>query len=88
MQKNIGDFERVARVIGGGVLASMAFWGPKKPWYLAFAIPAIEGAIGNCALYSAFNINTRSVEEDQSNVYFPAQSPSERAAGNPIVGVS
>ena len=88
MQKNIGDFERVARVIGGGVLASMAFWGPKKRWYLAFAIPAIEGAIGTCALYSAFHINTRSVEEDQANVYFPAQSPSERAAGNPIVGVS
>lgn len=88
MNKNIGNFERAARVIGGGVLASMAFWGPKKPWYLAFAIPAIEGAIGTCALYSALGVNTRSIEEKQANDYFPVQSPSERAAGHPIVGVS
>lgn len=88
MNKNIGDFERVARVIGGGALASMAFWGPKKPWYLLFTIPAIEGVFGTCALYSVLGVNTRSGEEKQANEYFPVQSPSERAAGHPIVGVS
>lgn len=88
MKKNISDGERLLRVIGGGFLSSLAFWGPKRKAYLWFSIPAIEGFVGRCALYSFLGINRRSPEEDQANSYFPVQSPSERAAGHPIVGVS
>lgn len=90
MQKNINDYERVGRVAGGLFLSSLAFWGPKNKWYLGFLVPAVEGMVGTCLMYSALGINTRSKEgsEDQANKYFPVQSTSERAAGHPIVGVS
>jgi hypothetical protein len=86
MKKNIHDYERIARTIGGLTLASMAFWGPKRPWLLGFAGAAVSGLVGTCPLYSALGISTRSSVEAQANDYLPVQSPSEEAAGHPIVG--
>lgn len=91
MKLNISDPERVVRFGAGAVLSSLAFWGPKKPAYLVFLIPMATGFIGTCPLYSALGISTRTIgekESDQANDYFPVQSPSERAAGHPIVGAS
>lgn len=88
MKKNINDYERLGRVIGGSFLASLAFWGPKKPWYLLSLIPVAEGIVGKCLFYSALNVSTRKHKDDQANAYFPVQSSSERAAGHPLVGVS
>jgi hypothetical protein len=86
MKKNIHRYERVARVAGGALLSSLAFIGPKKPWFLSFLIPVATGLVGTCPLYSALNISTRKKEEDLANDYFPVQSSSERAAGHPLVG--
>lgn len=91
MKKNIHNYERVARVIGGAALSSLAFRSPGKKWLLAFLVPVVEGILGKCALCSLLGISTRSEDkkvEDQANDYFPVQSQSERAAGHPIVGVS
>ena len=89
MQKNIHQFERIARVAGGAFLSSMAFWGPKKPWMLSFLIPVATGLMGKCPVYSALGINTRAkTVDEQANDYFPVQSDSERAAGHPLVGAS
>ncbi len=88
MKKNIHPFERLLRVAGGTFLASMAFWGPKKPWMLSFLGPVASGAVGTCPLYSALDISTRKDAEAQANDYFPVQSDSERAAGHPLVGAS
>ncbi len=92
MKKNVHDIERVFRVGAGLFLSSMMFWGPKKPIFGAFIIPMITGATGSCPMYSALNINTRSEMEidveAQANDYFPVQSPSERAAGHPLVGTA
>lgn len=89
MQKNIHPYERIARVAGGALLSSMAFWGPRKPWLLSFLIPVATGLAGKCPVYSALGINTRDNSVDaQANDYFPVQSDSERAAGHPLVGAS
>ncbi len=62
------------RLVGGGLFSLMFFWG----------------------LYSAIKFKfktrlkndvTKDVEE-QANEYFPVQSPSERAAGHPLVGTT
>lgn len=90
MKKNIHDYERIFRVIGGVVLTSMVFWGPKSKWFSIFLAPVATGFVGTCPLYSAFGVTTRprATTEEQANDYFPIQSPSEKAAGHPIVGVS
>jgi Protein of unknown function (DUF2892) len=89
MIKNIHDYERVGRVVGGLFLSSLAFWGPRKTWYLAFLVPIVTGLTGTCPFYSAMGVSTRKDEIDsQANDYFPVQSSSEAAAGHPLVGVS
>ena len=88
VKKNINDYERVARVIGGTFLSSLAFWGPKKPMFLGFIFPIITGIVGVCPLYSALGISTRKEVKDSSNDYFPVKSPSEIAAGHPLVGAA
>jgi hypothetical protein len=97
MKKNIHDYERIGRVVGGAALASLAFWGPRKAGFLAFLVPVATGAVGTCPLYSALGISTRpnaasgntSIGKGgrRDNDYFPVQSASESAAGHPIVGV-
>jgi hypothetical protein len=91
MTKNINQYERVFRVTGGALLASMAFWGPRKIWMTSFLIPVITGFVGTCPLYHALGINTCRISskkalEAQANDYFPVQSDSEIAAGHPLVG--
>lgn len=88
MKKNIHDYERVGRFMGGLFLSSMAFWGPRKKKYLIFLVPTITGVTGVCPLYSALGVSTRKGRDNTSNNYFPVQSDSEKAAGHPIVGVS
>lgn len=88
MKKNINDYERVARVLGGIALSSLAFVGPRKKWFLSFLIPAAEGIVGKCLMYSAFNFSTRNEVSEEAKDYMQVQSDSELAAGHPIVGVS
>lgn len=98
MRKNIHPYERVGRVVGGLLLSSLAFWGPKNKWYLAFLGLAADGAIGTCPLYSALGISTLPEKQNQREIpsdverqakeYIGAESDSEIAAGHPIVGVT
>lgn len=63
-----------------GIFTSMALGG-------LVAIVA-EGIAGRFFLSSVFRRGTRTKAERQANDYFPVQSPSEVAAGHPLVGVS
>ncbi|MGE5085914.1 MAG: DUF2892 domain-containing protein [Bacillota bacterium] len=56
--KNIGNTERVVRVVAGVVLTSLAFWGPTNPWFLLGIIPLATGLIGWCPPYQLLGINT------------------------------
>lgn len=58
MTQNIGNIERVIRVVVGLALVSMAFIGPKNMWFLLGAIPLATGLIGWCPPYAMLGINT------------------------------
>ena len=58
MTTNIHKIERVVRVLAGGTLASMAFWGPTNMWFLLGLIPLATGLIGWCPPYALFGIST------------------------------
>lgn len=58
MKQNIHPVERLARVIVGAILMSLAFWGPANPWFLLGAIPLLTGLVGWCPPYALLGIST------------------------------
>jgi hypothetical protein len=62
MKVNIHKFERIARVILGLGLVSMAFFGPANLWFLLGLIPVVTGVIGWCPPYAMLGISTCKVE--------------------------
>jgi len=60
--KNIGNKERVVRIVAGALLTSLAFWGPTNLWFLLGIVPLATGLIGWCPPYQIFGINTNSTK--------------------------
>ena len=58
MSQNIHNIERVARVIVGAGLISLAFIGPANLWFLLGAVPLTTGLLGWCPPYALLGINT------------------------------
>ncbi|MGE3262951.1 MAG: DUF2892 domain-containing protein [Bacteriovoracia bacterium] len=58
MKQNIHPLERIARIVVGAFLVSLAFWGPSSQWFFLGAIPLVTGLIGWCPPYAALGINT------------------------------
>ena len=58
MTKNEGTVDRVVRVVGGLIILSLAFVGPKSAWGYIGLLPIITGLVGVCPAYSLFGINT------------------------------
>jgi hypothetical protein len=58
MKQNIGGIERVARVVLGIAVLSLAFIGPQSPWAYLGIIPLTTGVIGWCPLYALFGFST------------------------------
>jgi hypothetical protein len=58
MKKNIGDKERVIRVVTGLGIVSLYFVGPQTPWALLGIVPVMTGLIGWCPPYTLLGINT------------------------------
>lgn len=58
MKSNIHPVERAFRVVVGAWLISLAFWGPKNPWFLFGVIPLMTGISGWCLPYALLGINT------------------------------
>lgn len=52
MNKNIRQCERIARVVVGLAIASLAFWGPQSMWFLLGLIITASGVVGFCPLYA------------------------------------
>lgn len=57
---NIGNKERIARIVIGLVLTVLAFVGPENLWFLLGLIPLATGLIGWCPPYQLLKINTNS----------------------------
>ncbi len=58
MKKNIGNIERIIRIVGGAGILSLAVIGPQTPWALLGAVPLLTGLIGWCPPYHLLGINT------------------------------
>lgn len=58
MQVNEGKADRVARVILGIGLLSLAFVGPQTVWGFIGIVPLFTGLFGFCPLYKVFGFNT------------------------------
>lgn len=60
MTKNIGNTERVIRIVIGVAVISSAFFGSsdKGPWYLLGLVPLLTGLMGWCPPYALFGVNT------------------------------
>jgi hypothetical protein len=58
MTRNEGTVDRVVRVVGGLIILSLAFVGPKSAWGYIGLLPIVTGLVGVCPAYSLFGINT------------------------------
>jgi hypothetical protein len=58
MSKNIGDIERIVRIVGGLVLIALAATGTVGVWGWIGVVPVATGLIGWCPPYSLLGINT------------------------------
>ena len=58
MQKNIGNAERVVRVVVGLAVLSLAFLGPQTPWAYVGLLPLVTGVVGWCPPYALLGIST------------------------------
>lgn len=64
MERNVGDIERVVRVVAGLGILSLVFVGPQSLWGLIGILPILTGLTGWCPPYSLLGINTCRVRPD------------------------
>jgi hypothetical protein len=55
---NVGNFDRIARIVLGLVLIALVFVGPQTPWGWVGIVPLVTGLFRTCPLYSLFGLST------------------------------
>jgi membrane protein implicated in regulation of membrane protease activity len=55
---NIGNADRIARIILGAVLIALAFVGPKTAWGWIGLVPLLTGLVRWCPAYRLIGVNT------------------------------
>ncbi|CAN1523143.1 Protein of unknown function DUF2892 [Sphingomonadaceae bacterium] len=55
---NIGNADRIARIILGVVLIALVFVGPKTAWGWIGLAPLLTGLVRWCPLYRLIGVNT------------------------------
>jgi len=58
MVKNVGTFDKAARIVVGLILIALVFVGPQTPWGWIGIIPLATALIGWCPAYTLFGIRT------------------------------
>ena len=58
MNKNVGGFDRILRVVVGVVLVALAATGTVGVWGYVGIVPIFTGAIGWCPAYLPFGFST------------------------------
>jgi Protein of unknown function (DUF2892) len=56
--RNIGAFDRMARIALGLGLLSLTVVGPQTAWGYVGLVPLLTGALGRCPLYGMFGFTT------------------------------
>lgn len=55
---NVGQTDRVLRIIVGLILLALVFIGPKTPWGWIGLVPLLTGLVRWCPAYRLFGFNT------------------------------
>lgn len=55
---NIGNVDRLIRVVVGFAIVTLAFVGPRSPWAFLGLVPLLTGLTGYCPLYHLLRIST------------------------------
>jgi hypothetical protein len=58
MKINVGQTDKVLRILVGVGLLSLAFMGPKTLFGYVGLIPLLTGLVGYCPLYTVLGLNT------------------------------
>lgn len=58
MTKNVGNIDKVFRILLGVFLVSLVFWGPKTAWGYVGFIAIGTALMSYCPMYSLFGIKT------------------------------
>ena len=58
MNANVGNADRILRIVAGIILISLVFVGPKTVWGWVGLVPLITGFIRWCPAYTLFGLNT------------------------------
>jgi len=56
--RNVGNTDRLLRIVLGVFLLSLVFFGPKTPWGWIGLIPLITALVGWCPAYTLLGINS------------------------------
>jgi hypothetical protein len=56
--KNVGNADRIMRIMLGIVLIALVFVGPKTPWGWIGIVPLLTGLFSACPVYALFGIRT------------------------------
>lgn len=58
MNRNVGNTDRILRVVAGLILISLVFIGPKTVWGWVGLIPLITGLFRWCPAYTLVGVST------------------------------
>ena len=58
MNANVGNADRILRIVAGIILISLVFVGPKTVWGWVGLVPLITGFIRWCPAYTLFGLNS------------------------------
>ena len=58
MNANVGNADRILRIVAGIILISLVFVGPKTVWGWIGLVPLLTGLFRWCPAYTLFGLNT------------------------------
>lgn len=58
MVTNVGNLDRMLRIVAGLALLSLVFWGPQTLWGLVGLVPLLTGIFQFCPAYRILGVNT------------------------------
>lgn len=64
MQRNVGNAERIVRIVIGLGIVGLAVLGPKNPWAWFGLVPLLTGLAGWCPAFRLLGVSTRNDNSD------------------------
>ncbi|MDL2190368.1 DUF2892 domain-containing protein [Cobetia sp. LC6] len=58
MTRNVGDIDKIVRILIGVVLIGLAIFGQIGVWGFIGLVPLISGLLGTCPAYRLLGVNT------------------------------